>query len=175
MLQARVSLITFDIKEARRFLTQAQQISERFGLKQLATRISNEHEELVKQLDIWEKLKKSNAPLTERLKLARIEDQMEEILRNRMLLTTRISEEQISIHKERKVCLVCKGDVGGFMFMCPECNVTYCQNCARALTDLENICWSCNIPIDPSKAIKPYDKDKGIIDLSKADIKTPKK
>jgi len=176
LLQARVSLITFDIKEARRFLTQAQQISERFGLKQLATRISNEHEELVKQLDIWEKLKKSDAPLTERLKLARIEDQMEEILRNRMLLTTRISEEQISIHTERKVCLVCKGDVERFnVFICPKCNAIYCENCARALTDLENICWSCNIPIDPSKAMKPYDKDKGIIDLSKADIKTPKK
>jgi len=176
LLQARVSLITFDIKEARRFLTQAQQISERFGLKQLATRIANEHEELVKQLDIWEKLKKSNAPLTERLKLARIEDQMGEILRNRMLLTTRISEEQISIHKERKVCLVCKGDVERFnIFICPKCNAIYCENCARALIDLENICWSCNIPIDPSKDIKPYDKDKGIKDLSKADIKTLKK
>ena len=176
LLQARLSLVTLDIKEARRFLTQAQQISERFRLKQLATRISNEHEELVKQLVIWEKLKKSNAPLTERLKLARIEDQMGEILRNRMLLTTRISEEQISIHKERKVCLVCKGDVERFnIFICPKCNAIYCENCARALTDLENICWSCNTPIDPSKPIKPYDKDKGIKDLSKVDIKTPKK
>ena len=176
LLQARLSLVTLDIKEARRFLTQAQQIAERFGLNRLAKNISAEHEELVKQLNVWEKLKESNAPLSERMKLAHIEDQMEGMLRNRMLLTARIIEEKISVHEERKICLVCKGEVERFnVFICPKCNTIYCENCARALTDLENICWSCNVPIDPSKAIKPYYKDKGINDLSKADIKTPKK
>ena len=176
LLQARLSLVSLDVKKARRFLTQAQQIAERWDYNQLATKISSEQEELVRHLDVWEKLKESNAPLTERMKLSRVEDQMEGILRNRLLLTTRIIDDKISVHKERKICLVCKGEVERFnIYICPECNAIYCQNCARALTDLENLCWSCNTSIDPSKAIKPYDKDEGIKDLSKADIKTPKK
>ncbi len=40
-----------------------------------------------------------------------------------------------------------------------ECGAIYCENCAQALQDLENICWSCDTPIDPSKPIKPYEKE----------------
>ena len=51
----------------------------------------------------------------------------------------------------------------------------YCENCAQALTDLENICWSCNAPIDPSKPIKPYEKEESIKISPEKDNKTPKK
>jgi len=37
--------------------------------------------------------------------------------------------------------------------------VIYCGNCAQALTDLENVCWACDVPIDYSKPVKPF-KDK---------------
>ena len=49
LLQAKLSLLTFDIKKAQRFLIQAQQIAEKFGLKLLAIKISNEHDDLLKQ------------------------------------------------------------------------------------------------------------------------------
>lgn len=44
---------------------------------------------------------------------------------------------------------------------------------ARALTDLENVCWVCNAPIDISKPTKPYKEEK----LKEKDIikETPKK
>ena len=56
-LQAKLSLLTFNIKEARRFLIQAQQIEERFEISQLAIIISKENEDLLKKLDSWENLK----------------------------------------------------------------------------------------------------------------------
>ncbi|MFX1574383.1 MAG: hypothetical protein ACFFB0_16710, partial [Promethearchaeota archaeon] len=68
-------------------------------------------------------------------------------------------EEEVSIHKERKVCLVCRGEVLGYMYIC-KCDTIYCENCARALTNLENACWVCNAPLDLSKPIKPYEEEK---------------
>ena len=65
-----------------------------------------------------------------------------------------ITEEEVIYHKERKICLVCKGKVEGFTFICPNCDALYCQKCAKALVSLENACWACNGPIDKSKPVK---------------------
>jgi hypothetical protein len=74
-----------------------------------------------------------------------------------------ITEEEVSVSKERKICLVCKGKMGGFdtfIFMCPDCNAFYCENCARTLIDMENICWVCNSAIDPSRPVKPFEQER---------------
>jgi len=164
LLQSKLSLLTLDIKKARRFLTQAQQIAERFGLNLLYTKISNERDKLLEQLSVWEKLKESNSTLTERIELAQLGEQMENMLRERAALTAIISEEKVTIHKERKICLVCKGEALGFTYIC-QCDAIYCDNCARALIDLENVCWVCNAPIDKSKPVKSYEKDEEEIGL----------
>lgn len=65
-----------------------------------------------------------------------------------------ITEEEISISKEKKICLVCKGKATGMTFICTECEAFYCVNCAQAISNLENMCWACNAPIDPSKPSK---------------------
>ena len=50
-----------------------------------------------------------------------------------------ITEEEVSISKEKKICLVCKGKLLGFnIFLCSNCETFYCEKCARALSDLEN-------------------------------------
>jgi hypothetical protein len=36
------------------------------------------------------------------------------------------------------------------------CGAKYCENCARALTDLENVCWARGELIDYSKPKKPF-------------------
>ena len=72
---------------------------------------------------------------------------------------SQVTEEEVSISKEKKICLVCKGNVGGFSYICNECGTFYCQNCANSLIKLENACWFCNTPIDPSKPSKPYKKE----------------
>ncbi|GAG69437.1 unnamed protein product, partial [marine sediment metagenome] len=50
ILQAKLALLNFDMKAARRFLTQAQKIAESNGIKRLAMKVSQEHDELLKQL-----------------------------------------------------------------------------------------------------------------------------
>jgi tetratricopeptide (TPR) repeat protein len=156
LLQAKLSLITFNIKKAQRFLTQAQQIAERFNLKQLETKIANEKSDLLKKLDLWEKLKEAGAPMAERFELARLDEQISGMVENRSALSSQIKEDVIAIHKEKKICLVCRGEVLRFSYIC-ECGAIYCDSCARAVTDLENVCWVCEVPIDISKPVKPHE------------------
>lgn len=66
----------------------------------------------------------------------------------------RVTEQEVSISKERKTCLVCKNKVEKYNFICPKCNAFYCQNCAETLTGLENACWMCETPFDESKPVK---------------------
>lgn len=76
---------------------------------------------------------------------------------------SKVTEEEVSISKEKKICLVCKGKLSRKLYMCPKCNTLYCQNCSNSLADLENTCWVCDEPIDPSKPIKLAKEDEEII------------
>lgn len=78
-----------------------------------------------------------------------------------------ITEEEVSISKEKKICLVCKGKVLSFSFICPECETFYCEKCARAMIDLENVCWACDKPLDSSKPFKSYKEQEEIYDEPK--------
>ncbi|MFX1338925.1 MAG: hypothetical protein ACFFDK_09975 [Promethearchaeota archaeon] len=71
----------------------------------------------------------------------------------------KITEEEVSISKEKKICLVCKGKVSRAVYICPKCDALYCNNCSQALSNLENACWVCNTPFDESKPVKPYKKE----------------
>jgi len=82
ILQAKLALITLDLKAARRFLTQAQKIAESYGIKRLAMKISYEHDELLKKSKMWENLKESEIPLSERWKLAGLSEEIENLKRS---------------------------------------------------------------------------------------------
>ncbi len=77
----------------------------------------------------------------------------------------KITEEEISFHLERKICVVCKGDVSRVNYMCPKCNTLYCVNCSEALSNLENMCWVCNEPFDEAKPVNPYRDGESEVDL----------
>ena len=94
LLQAKLALLSLDLKEARRLLTQGQRIAERYELKLLAIKISNEHDELLKQLNMWENLKESNSSLKERMEFARLNEQMENMLRKRVVEPDEIRDEE---------------------------------------------------------------------------------
>ena len=94
ILQAKLALINFDLKAARRFLTQAQKIAESHGIKRLAMKISYEHDELLKQSKMWENLEESEIILSERWKLAGLNEQMENMLRKRMIAVPKLSNEE---------------------------------------------------------------------------------
>ena len=121
-------------------------------------KISRQYEELIQQLNVWEKLKESNASLSERIKLAHVEDHMAKMLQNHAGLTAHLIEEKVVISKEKKICLICRGEVLRFSYIC-ECGALYCENCARALSNLENECWVCDIQIDSLKPVKHYARE----------------
>ncbi len=79
-----------------------------------------------------------------------------------------ISIEDIDLYRKQTICLVCKKKLKGFIdvFICPKCKSFYCDKCAQILTQLENMCWSCNNPIDDSKPIKPFKIEEEDIDIS---------
>jgi hypothetical protein len=72
-----------------------------------------------------------------------------------------LTEEEVSISKEKKICLVCKGKVIGISFICRECEAFYCQKCYQALTQLENACWACDNALDETKSVKLPEKEEG--------------
>jgi len=93
ILQAKLALINFNVKSARRYLTQAQKIAESYGLKRLTMKISYEHDELLRQIKSWKTFKESEASLSERWKLAGLNKQMENMVKKRMIEAPKISEE----------------------------------------------------------------------------------
>ncbi|MHA1479193.1 MAG: hypothetical protein ACTSPU_13445, partial [Promethearchaeota archaeon] len=94
LLQAKLALLSLDLKKARRLLTQGQQVAERYGLKLLARKISNDHDELLKKLNTWENLKDSDISLEERMELARLNEQMNDMVRKRVVEPSEIQEEE---------------------------------------------------------------------------------
>ena len=94
ILQAKLALMNFNMKAARRFLTHAQKIAESYGIKRLAMKISYEHDELIKQSKMWENLKESEMSLSERWKLAGLSEQMENMVRKRMITVPELSNEE---------------------------------------------------------------------------------
>jgi hypothetical protein len=71
-----------------------------------------------------------------------------------------ITEEEVIFHREKKICLVCKGSVSRINYICPKCNALYCDKCSGQLVDLENACWVCNEPLDETKPVKPFKIEK---------------
>ena len=159
LLQGKLQLLTFNIKKAIRYLTQAQQIANRFGPTKLVTKISKENDDLLKDEDLWKKLKEEGAPMADRVALARLHEQIEGMIRNPTISTIYVRDEKVTITKETKICLICRGEVLRFSYIC-KCGAIYCENCVRAITNLENVCWVCNIPIDYSKPVKLYKNKK---------------
>ncbi len=80
------------------------------------------------------------------------EEELKETLR---LFTRRqkFTEEEVQFHKEKKICLVCKGLVTRLSYICPGCDALYCVKCSNALSDLENVCWVCETPFDEAKEV----------------------
>ncbi|TXT63590.1 MAG: conserved membrane protein of unknown function [Promethearchaeota archaeon] len=65
-----------------------------------------------------------------------------------------VNEDDLTLFKERRICLVCKGNATGFnAYVCPECGALYCLKCAKVLSNIENMCWVCNFIIDDNKPI----------------------
>ncbi|MFX1337483.1 MAG: hypothetical protein ACFFDK_02610 [Promethearchaeota archaeon] len=87
----------------------------------------------------------------------------------------KVTEEEVTVSKEKKICLVCKGKVIRFNSYICVCDALYCEKCALALIKIDNACWACNAPIDESKPVRLTDKRNKEIIIESADHKETKK
>lgn len=109
LLQAKLALIQMNIDKAKQLLTEAQRIAEIKGLNLLAIKISNEHDNLLGKLNLWDNLKEANAPMSERIKLASIEGVIDR-------LEGRKTIESINLTSENPVLLLIIGEGGVPLF-----------------------------------------------------------
>jgi tetratricopeptide (TPR) repeat protein len=94
LLQARLALILFDFKKARQLFSQAQKVVDKYGIKYLAIKISSEHDELLKDLEIWETLKEKKVSITERLRLAHLGKDLDILVKKRAIEIPKMKAEQ---------------------------------------------------------------------------------
>ncbi len=77
LLKAKLALLQVNMVEARKLLTEAQNIADEHGLKLLAGEISKEHDRLLEELKLWESIKKEQTSVAERLRLASVDGVIE--------------------------------------------------------------------------------------------------
>ncbi len=82
-----------------------------------------------------------------------------------------IVEDDIILSKEKHFCLVHKGPIEGYNFICPTCGAYYCIRCVEAIKELENACWSCGKPLDPSLPTKTLEEEYDIKPIKDNDFK----
>ena len=78
----------------------------------------------------------------------------------------KLTEEEVSISKEKHTCLVCKNKLQGEMFICGDCGAYYCGKCSEVLKSQENTCWVCESALDASKPRKLDDDKKQTIEVA---------
>jgi len=94
LLQAKLALINLQIDNAKKFLNQAQSIAEDHGLQLLARKISEEHDTILEQSNLWEGFKRSKAPFSDRLKLASIDNVLDRLKGKRAIEPPKLVDEQ---------------------------------------------------------------------------------
>ncbi|MFX1345222.1 MAG: tetratricopeptide repeat protein [Promethearchaeota archaeon] len=94
LLQAKMALIQMDFMEANRLLTQAQRVAELYNLTRTAQKISSEYDNYLAKLSEWERLKEEEASISERIKLAEVENVIERLQRKRVIDPPELVEEE---------------------------------------------------------------------------------
>ncbi|MHA2036498.1 MAG: tetratricopeptide repeat protein [Promethearchaeota archaeon] len=93
LLQAKLALISLNLKEARKILIKGQEIAEKYNLNRLAIKISNEHDELLKRLSLWDRFKDTETAFADRIEVTRINEDIERMVRQRTIKQPELSEE----------------------------------------------------------------------------------
>ena len=78
-------------------------------------------------------------------------------IKNLNMFNNEIVEDDILISKEKHICLIHKGPIEGYTYIC-DCGSYYCLKCLDAIKENENACWSCGKVIDPTKPVKKIEE-----------------
>jgi tetratricopeptide (TPR) repeat protein len=76
VLKSKLALIQFQLPNARKLLVKAQNIADERGLKRIAQKISNLHDEILEKQEIWQKNEESKVTLAERAQNASLDEQI---------------------------------------------------------------------------------------------------
>ncbi|WP_371804341.1 tetratricopeptide repeat protein [Candidatus Lokiarchaeum ossiferum] len=80
LLEAKMALIDLNLKKARILLIEAQKYAQTHKIEQIAQKISMEHDELLKEWDLWESFDINQISIDERMRLAKIRDQLNSMM-----------------------------------------------------------------------------------------------
>ena len=111
LLQAEFSLVELKAEEARDILSNAMEIAEEKGIVKLAIKISNEHDDLLDQLDLWEDFTMKLPTIAEKLELSHIEDRLKQIVRRRSVIGPKVESEA-----ELPIMVIIQSDQGLIIF-----------------------------------------------------------
>lgn len=82
-LQANIAIMDLDVNKARRLLKSAQVMAEAKDMNNLARRISNNHDNLLSQLERWDEMTKKLPNIAVRLELTHIESVLNEMIKGK--------------------------------------------------------------------------------------------
>jgi len=94
LMQAKLALVQLKFDDSKKLLSQAQSLAETHKLQYFAQKISSEHDLLLEQQEIWDRLKESNAPMSDRIKLAAFDGIIKRMQGIRGLKSPELEEEQ---------------------------------------------------------------------------------
>ncbi len=94
LLRGKIALLQMNMGDARRNLSQAQEIAESHNLHLLARMISHEHDKFLDQLDEWENLKKNRASISERMDFALLDESLELLQQKRAIKAPELPAEE---------------------------------------------------------------------------------
>jgi tetratricopeptide (TPR) repeat protein len=112
LLKGKISLLRLNMGDARRYLTEAQQIADSNSLQRLARAISHEHDQMMEQLDGLESYKKKKMTTSERINLASLDDTLD-------LIQGRRAANAPDLIDEEPVLLLILSEGGILMFSYP--------------------------------------------------------
>ncbi len=105
LLEAKFSLVNFEMKKARFHFTRGQQIAEKYGFNRLAIRISNEHDKLLQTQNEWAQYCEDNESICDRIEEAELTNQIQGMIKRK-------SSEEPEISPESPILLLIMGNSG---------------------------------------------------------------
>ncbi|MHA2010153.1 MAG: tetratricopeptide repeat protein [Promethearchaeota archaeon] len=94
LLQGRLALLNLNLNFSRELLTQAQEIATEHGLQLLAKKISNEHDNLLEELETWQSFKNTRMSLSKRLKRSDLGIVLDRLLGKRAIESPELNPEE---------------------------------------------------------------------------------
>ncbi len=97
IIEAKISFLKFEFDKAQKLLNQARILAEKKGIIKLAIKASNEHDELINQLDKMKDFEAKGLPLNERLDAINLEKSFTKIIQRKVEDVQEIPEKPVTL------------------------------------------------------------------------------